>query len=149
MKRVPRRNGHPTSSKAKPPAVHVRYVCCECNAAVSETNLHRKSFFSNEGNCGHEVVEVRPIGVAFLQGLGWGLALMVGGAVAALSIENSRFTILAASGAICSALACRKMLEGLSYLNRAEPAKNVARQRISEAAGAWIAVLVSTLVASR
>lgn len=128
--------------------MHARYICCECNAAVNETNLQRRSFFSNECNNGHVVVEVRPIGIAFLQGLGWGLALMVGAAVIAISVENSRFAILAAAGAICSALACRKMLEGLSYLKLAQPAKNVARQRIFEAAGAWIAVLVSTLVAS-
>lgn len=89
----------------------------------------------------------RPALIAFLQGLGWGTVLMVGGAVIALSVDSSRFAVLGATGAICSALACKKMLEGTSYLKLPQPAKKVARQLVAEAAGAWIAVLLSTLIA--
>lgn len=145
MKRAPRTRRYEVNKR---PTADDIYVCCQCNAIVDETHVVKKSPFCIECSHGHGVVIARPALIAFLKGLGWGAVLMVGGAVMALSVESSRFAILAASGAICSALACKKMLEGTSYLKRPEPAKKVARQLVAEAAGAWIAVLLSTLIAT-
>lgn len=149
MKRSPPRGRHQDQVAKKRTTSDDRYVCCQCNEVIDESALVKDSPFSKKCRQGHTVLVVRPAPIAFLQGLGWGTVLMVEGALAALFFNSSRLAILGAAGAICSALACRKMLEGILYLKLPEPTKNIARQLVSEAAGAWLAVLLSTLIAFR
>ncbi|HTU47496.1 MAG TPA: hypothetical protein VMF91_20705 [Bryobacteraceae bacterium] len=144
MRRVPRAKRRTVQAAAH----ETIFVCCECNTFIEEVSRQQGAQTIRECKNGHAVVAVRPVFIAFLQGLGWGLSLMIVSCIVALWMGSSRFEILAGAGAICSALAVKKMIDGMPYLKSAEPAKSVGRQRISEAAGAWIAILVSTLIST-
>jgi len=126
-----------------------QFICCECNSILLEGELRRGSAWSKRCRRGHLVIRLRPAFLDFLRGLAWGSLVILGAAIATLYFDTARSAILAAAGAICSALACKRLLDGMHYLKLTDPARQVARLHFSEALGAWVAILLSTFVVSR
>lgn len=122
-----------------------QFICCECNSVLSEGQLLHTNALSKRCPYGHLVIQLRPFFISLIQGFGWG-TLVIGGAAVAVRSFEPQFPVLGIAGAICSALACKRMLDGWEYKKLEEPAKWIARQRFSEAIGVWTAIVLSTLV---
>ena len=146
MKQLSRQKKPRTVSAGQPQAAFTeRFICCQCNAMVPEPQGRPDHVLSRQCEHGHLVTRLRPPWTGFLQGLGWGFLLMMAAAFVAERYHDSAVNVLGAAGALCSAIACQKLLQGLAYHKLAEPSRLLARQKISEAVGAWSAVVLSTL----
>jgi hypothetical protein len=125
------------------------FICCECNALLSNNDVREKRLFVHICPRGHSVSKRRPKWLALLQGFGWGTLLMSIGVVLAIVDRDSNFAVLGIAGAVCSAFACLQMLNGIQCRKLGEPATSFARQRFWEAIGLWLSIIMSTLVTAR
>lgn len=137
------------SGKLPQPTIPDQFVCCQCNCIISKGELRQYGLFDKRCGRGHLVIRLHPPVLDFLQGLGWGSVIMFGAAYVAEVSYESPISILGFAGVLCSAMACVKMLQGITYRKLPEPANILARQQLSEAVGAWVAVIMSTLFTFR
>jgi len=127
----------------------VQFICPECNALLPEGQSLKRSGLARKCQRGHLVIQTRPFLVAFFQGLGWGSLAIGWAAIAAAVFGATQVIVLGPAGAVASAFACTRVLDGWKYQKLGLPSSGLSRQRFAEAVGIRIATLLSSFFTAR